>query len=72
MTETQVLYRGKYANERPSEAQLSLLRRMGVKEEIIRSLDRKGAFELIKAIMVRYYDLKFKQKVRSQEAYLKW
>ena len=56
--QTQVLYRGKYANERPSEAQLSLLRRMGVKEEIIRSLDRKRAYELIRLIMAKYYEEK--------------
>ena len=56
--QTQVLYRGKFGAEKPTESQLTLLRRMGVKEEIIRSLDRKGAYELIRLIMAKYYEEK--------------
>jgi hypothetical protein len=69
---TQTLYRGRYPDQKPTQEQLELLKRMGVKAEIIQSLTRQEAFEFIKAIYQRYYDLKFKQKVRSQEAYLRW
>ena len=70
-SETQILDRGKYANERPTESQLEFLRRMGVKAEIIRSLDRKGAFELIRKYIVQYYDTKAEQYLHRKGA-LKW
>ena len=54
----QTLYKGKFGDQRPTQEQLSLLRRMGVKEEIIRSLDRKRAYELIRLIMAKYYEEK--------------
>ena len=70
-SETQILYRGKYANERPTESQLSLLRRMGVKEEIIGSLDREGAFKLIQALMAKYYEEQTRRRFNGKIV-VKW
>ena len=67
----QTLYKGKFADQKPTESQLEFLRRMGVKAEIIRSLDRKGAFELIRKYIVQYYDTKAEQYLHRKGA-LKW
>ena len=70
---TQTLYKGRYGNERPSEAQIALLQKMAVKEDVIRNLSRKEAFELIRAIMIRFYEYKFEKKQRKPfEVYIKW
>ena len=55
-SETQILYRGKFGDQRPTQEQLTLLRRMGVKEQIIDALNREQAFQLIRQIMVKYYE----------------
>ena len=52
----QTLYKGKFADQKPTESQLELLKKMGVKNEIVQSLDRVAAFELIKKLMTKYYE----------------
>ena len=70
-SETQILYRGKYADEHPTERQLELLRRMGVKNEIIQSLDREGAFKLIQELMTKYYEEQTRRKFNGK-IIIKW
>ena len=70
---TQTLYKGKYADSRPTAEQIALLQKMNVREEIIQSLDRKGAYELIRLIMARYYEAKFQEKHKPKfEVYIRW
>ena len=70
---TQTLYKGKYADSRPTAEQIALLQKMNVKKEVIGSLDRAQAYELIRAIMVRFYDSKFQIKHQPKfEVYIKW
>ena len=70
MTETQI-YKGKFGDQQPTARQLELLQRMGVKEDVIQSLTRQQAFELIRAIMVRFYTDRF-EKQRKTQGVLKW
>jgi hypothetical protein len=70
---TQQIYKGKYASERPTQEQVLLLQKMNVREEIIQSLDRKGAYELIRLIVARYYEAKFQAKHKPKfEIYVRW
>ena len=71
MTETQI-YKGKFGDQQPTERQLELLQRMGVKEDVIQSLTRQQAFELIRAIMVRFYTDRFEKQRKPFEVYIKW
>ena len=69
----QTLYKGKYANERPTESQLELLRKMNVREDVIRNLSREEAYLLIKTILQRYYEAKFQARHKPKiEVYIKW
>ena len=70
-SETQILYRGKFAAARPTAEQLALLERMGIKKEVIESLNRQEAFELIRKYIVQYYDTKAEQYLHRKGA-LKW
>ena len=67
----QTLYKGRYADSKPTEAQLELLKKMNVRENVIQSLTREQAFKLIRAITIRYYTDKF-QKQRKTQGVLKW
>lgn len=70
---TQQIYKGKYASERSTQEQVLLLQKMNVREEIIQSLDRKGAYELIRLIVARYYEAKFQAKHKPKfEIYVRW
>lgn len=70
---TQQIYKGQYPDQHPTTEQLELLRRMGVKEAIIKSLTRAEAYMLIRTIWQRYYALKF-QKTHGPrfEIYVRW
>ena len=73
MTEqTQILYRGKYGDKQPTEAQIALLQKMAVKKSVIQSLTRQQAFELIRAIMVRFYTDRFEKQRKPKWGVLKW
>ena len=69
----QTLYKGRYGDERPSVAQLELLKRMGVRAEIIQSLTRQEAYELIREIWTRYYQTKFEKQHKPKfELVVRW
>ena len=73
MTEQTQVYRGKYADSRPTAEQIALLQKMGVRKEIIESLTRQQAFELIRAIMVRYYTDRFEKQHKPKiGVYIQW
>lgn len=55
MMEKQV-FKGKYANSRPTEAQIALLQKMGVRESVIQTLTRQSAYELIHSNVIRFYE----------------
>ena len=61
MTEVRI-YRGLYANEKPTQKQVELLRQQGVMEEIIRNCDRFSAFLIIKKNMQRFYSTRVKAR----------
>ena len=67
----QTLYKGKHADSRPTEAQLMLLRRMGIKEEVIGALNREHAFLLIRQIMIKYYEEQSRHRFNGKIV-LKW
>ena len=57
----------------PTESQLELLRKMNVREDVIRNLSREEAYLLIKTILQRYYEAKFKARHKPKiEVYIKW
>ena len=70
---TQTLYRGRYPDQKPTQEQLELLKRMGVKAEIIQSLTRQEAYELIREILQRYYEAKFQARHKPKiGVYIQW
>ena len=69
---TQTLYKGKYADSRPTAEQIALLQKMNVREEILQSLDRQGAYKLVYLIMARYYEAKFQKQRKPFEVYIRW
>ena len=73
MTEQTQIYKGKFPDQRPTQEQLELLRRMGVKESVIQSLTRQQAFKLIRAIMVRFYTDRFEKQHKPKiGVYIQW
>ena len=68
----ETLYKGRHADSKPTEAQIALLQKMAVKKSVIQSLTRQQAFELIRAIMVRFYTDKFERQRKPFEVYIKW
>ena len=71
--QTQVLYRGKFGAEKPTQEQLTLLRRMAIREDVIRNLSREEAYLLIKTILQRYYEAKFQARHKPKiEVYIQW
>jgi hypothetical protein len=71
-SETQVLYRGKHADSRPTEPQIALLQKMGVRQPIIDSLNREQAFLLIRRLVTEYYEARFEKQRKPQMGVLKW
>ena len=71
-TQTQI-YKGKFGAEKPTESQVAVLRKMNVREDVIQRLTRQEAYELIRAIMVRYYNDRFEKHHRpSLEIHVRW
>lgn len=69
----QTLYKGRYGDERPSVAQLELLKKLGIRKEIIEVLDRQTAFELIRKCTTRYYESRFQARHKPKfEVYVRW
>lgn len=69
----QTLYKGRYGDERPSVAQLELLKKLGIRKEIIEVLDRQTAFELIRKCITQYYEAKFQARHKPKfEVYVRW
>ena len=69
---TQQIYRGKYADSKPTEAQLMLLKKLGIRKGIIEVLDRQTAFELIHKCITQYYESKFEKQRKPKWGVLKW
>ena len=67
----QTLYKGRYGDERPSVAQLELLKKLGIRKEIIEVLDRQTAFELIRKVLAQYYGAKAERYLHGRGV-LKW
>ena len=67
----QTLYKGRYGDERPSVAQLELLKKLGIRKEIIEVLDRQAAFELIHKCITQYYEEKVQRRFNGKIA-IKW
>lgn len=73
MTEQTQIYKGRYPDQKPTQEQLTLLRRMGVKEDVIRNLSREEAYLLIKTILQRYYETRFQARHKPKlEIYIQW
>ena len=73
MTEQTQVYRGKYADSRPTAEQIALLQKMGVRKEIIEVLDRQTAFELIRKCVTRYCEARFQARHKPKfEVYVRW
>ena len=69
----QTLYKGRYADSKPTEAQLMLLKKLGIRKEIIEVLDRQTAFELIRKCITQYYEAKFQARHKPKfEVYVRW
>ena len=69
--EQQQVYKGKYGSERPTAQQLELLKKMGVKNEIVQSLDRGAAFKLIQGLMAKYYEEQTRRRCHGKIV-VKW
>lgn len=67
----QTLYKGRHADSKPTEAQLMLLRRLGIKEEVIGALNREHAFLLIRQITIKYYEEQSRRRFNGKIV-LKW
>ena len=71
--EQQQVYKGRCGSERPTAQQQALLEKMGVRKEVIESLTRQQAFELIKTIMVRFYTDRFEKQHKPKiGVYIQW
>ena len=69
----QTLYKGRHGDERPSVAQLELLKKLGIRKEIIEVLDRQTAFELIRKCITRYSEARFQARHKPKfEVYVRW
>ena len=69
----QTLYKGRHGDERPSVAQLELLKKLGIRKEIIEVLDRQTAFELIRKCIMHYSEAKFQARHKPKfEVYVRW
>jgi hypothetical protein len=67
----QQVYKGKYGSERATAQQQALLEKMGVQQPIIDSLNREQAFQLIRQIMVKYYEEQTRKRFNGKIV-VKW
>ena len=67
----QQIYKGRYNAERPTAQQLELLKRMAVRPEVIASLNRQQAFELIRKVLAQYCGAKAERYLHGRGV-LKW
>ena len=68
---TQTLYKGRYADSKPTAAQIALLQKMGVRQPIIDALNREHAFLLIRQITIKYYEEQSRRRFNGKIV-LKW
>lgn len=66
------IYKGRFPNQKPTEAQVALMRKMGILEEIIKNCDRYSAFLFIKEYTQRHYNSVFEHKFGATGRYLRW
>lgn len=71
MTEQTQIYKGKFPDQKPTQEQLELLKRMGVKEDVIQSLTRQQAFLLIRQIWRKYYEEQARKRFNGKIV-VKW
>lgn len=69
--QAQVLYKGKYPNQKPSQMQIALLRKLGVREEVLEQLDRAAAFVLIHRLVAKFYEAKA-SAILGKKGYVRW
>ena len=67
----QQVYKGKYSSMRATAQQQALLEKMGVQQPIIDSLNREQAFQLIRQIMVKYYEEQTRKRFNGKIV-VKW
>ena len=67
----QQVYKGKHGSERATAQQQALLEKMGVQQPIIDSLNREQAFQLIRQIMVKYYEEQTRKRFNGKIV-VKW
>ena len=67
----ETLYKGRHGDLKPTEAQLMLLKKLGIRKEIIEVLDRQTAFELIRKCITQYYEEKVQRRFNGKIA-VKW
>ena len=71
MTTQAQIYKGRFPDQKPTESQLALLRKMNVREDVIRNLSRQEAFELIKKLMTKYYEEQTRRRFNGR-IIIKW
>ena len=72
MTEQlQVSYKGKNPDARPTERQLEILKKIGVRQDVINHLSRREAFELLHTLVIQYYEAKAAKRLRVG-TYVRW
>lgn len=71
MTEQAQIYKGRFPDQKPTESQFAMLRKMNVKESVIRTLTRESAFRLIREIWTRYYEEKVQRRFNGKIV-VKW
>ena len=64
------IYKGFYGDERPTKRQLDIMRKLGIKQEIVDNCDRFTAFILIKKNVERYAEAKLRCFRESHQ--MKW
>ena len=73
MTTQAQIYKGRFPDQKPTESQLALLRKMNVREDVIQRLTRQEAYELIRGIMARYYNDRFEKHHKPKlEIHVRW
>ena len=71
MEQLQVSYKGKNPDARPTERQLEILKKIGVREDVIERLSRKEAFELLHTLVIQYYEATSSKRLRVG-TYVRW
>ncbi len=71
MQETQIQYKGKYPDQPITDAQRLLLRKIGIREEVIAGLNRQTASELIHKFVAQYYSQKASKRLKPG-TFVRW